>query len=90
VSFGRRLAIGVIRGYQRYISPMLGSHCRFLPSCSEYAVMAIDEWGVVRGGALAAWRILRCHPFTAGGLDLPPRRIASKPVHGPASGRYSG
>ncbi|MDQ7006703.1 MAG: membrane protein insertion efficiency factor YidD [Acidobacteriota bacterium] len=86
----RRLATGVIRAYQRFVSPLLGSHCRFLPSCSEYAVMAIDEWGVLKGGALAAWRIARCHPLTAGGLDLPPRRMTSKAANRPASGRYSG
>ena len=69
-----RAARGLIHGYQRYISPMLGSHCRYLPSCSEYADIAISEWGVLRGGALAAWRILRCNPFCKGGLDLPPRK----------------
>jgi hypothetical protein len=63
-----------IRLYQRWISPMLGAHCRFLPSCSEYAIMAIEEWGVLRGLVLAAWRVLRCHPLCKGGLDLPPRR----------------
>jgi hypothetical protein len=70
----RTVVIGCIRGYQRFVSPMLGSHCRFLPSCSEYAAMAVEEWGVIRGLGLAAWRILRCHPFSAGGLDLPPQR----------------
>lgn len=68
-----RSLIALVRIYQRWVSPLLGKHCRFLPSCSEYAVMAIEEWGAVRGSLLAAWRILRCHPFTAGGLDLPPR-----------------
>ena len=64
----------LIRGYQRFISPMLGAHCRYLPSCSEYAVIAIMEWGALRGSLLAAWRILRCNPFVKGGLDLPPSR----------------
>jgi hypothetical protein len=70
----RTAVIGVIRSYQRFVSPLLGAHCRFLPSCSEYTVMAVEEWGVVRGLGLGAWRILRCHPFSAGGLDLPPQR----------------
>jgi hypothetical protein len=69
-----RLAIAAIGVYQRALSPLLGSHCRFVPSCSEYAVLAIGEWGAVRGITLAAWRILRCHPFTSGGFDLPPHR----------------
>ena len=69
-----RSLIAIVRIYQRWVSPLLGRHCRFLPSCSEYAVMAIEDWGAFRGSLLAAWRILRCHPFTAGGLDLPPRR----------------
>ena len=78
----RRLLIGLIRAYQRLVSPLLGQHCRYLPSCSEYAVMAIEEWGVLRGTALAAWRILRCHPWSAGGLDHPPRRKQDPLIHG--------
>lgn len=69
-----RAAIGAIRLYQKFLSPCLGNHCRFLPSCSEYAAMAIEEWGVIRGSGLALWRILRCQPLCSGGLDLPPRR----------------
>lgn len=74
MSLFRAAVIVPIRGYQRWISPMLGQHCRFLPSCSEYAVMAVEEWGVLRGLGLAAWRVLRCQPLCRGGLDLPPRR----------------
>ena len=70
----RRVFIAAIRLYQRSLSPLLGNHCRFMPSCSEYAAMAIEEWGAWRGSLLAAWRILRCNPFCRGGLDLPPRR----------------
>jgi uncharacterized protein len=66
--------MGAIRVYRVAVSPLLGNNCRFLPSCSEYALMAIHEWGAVRGSWLAARRILRCHPFHPGGLDLPPQR----------------
>lgn len=72
----RRLLIAAIRAYQRWLSPLLGGQCRFLPSCSEYAALAIEEWGPIRGSLLAGWRLLRCQPFSAGGLDLPPDRIA--------------
>lgn len=70
---GRKAALAAIRGYQRGISPLLPSSCRFLPSCSEYTRMAIEDWGVARGSWLGLKRILRCHPFHPGGLDLPPR-----------------
>ena len=78
----KHLLVGLVRGYQRLVSPMLGQNCRFLPSCSEYTVMAIEEWGAVRGSLLALWRILRCHPFSSGGLDLPPRRGEDRLIHG--------
>lgn len=75
----RRAAVQVlvraVRAYQRYLSPLLGPHCRYAPSCSQYAVEALERHGAARGLALAAWRILRCHPFAQGGYDpVPPRR----------------
>jgi len=70
------LAIGVLRGYQRLLSPLLAvlfrSGCRFYPSCSEYAVQAVSRFGVLRGAYLALGRILRCHPFHPGGHDPVP------------------
>ncbi len=51
------------------ISPMLSPACRYVPSCSEYAMDAVDRYGVLRGGRMAIWRVLRCHPFSKGGLD---------------------
>ena len=66
--------LALVRAYQRVVSPALGARCRFLPSCSEYAAMAIEEWGAARGGWLAARRVARCHPLHPGGLDLPPAR----------------
>ena len=68
----KRLVLMLIRAYQLLLSPLLGPSCRFEPSCSRYAVAAIDGHGVVRGGWLAVKRILRCHPFHSGGFDPPP------------------
>jgi putative membrane protein insertion efficiency factor len=65
----RRIALALIRGYQRYLSPLKRPTCRFLPTCSEYAYEAIAHYGVVRGGLKALWRLLRCQPFCAGGYD---------------------
>jgi len=71
----RGAIIGALRFYKRFISPALPPACRFMPTCSEYAGMAIELHGIVRGGALALRRLLRCHPFTAGGFDpVPPVR----------------
>jgi uncharacterized protein len=61
-----------IRGYQILVSPYIGPRCRFWPSCSEYASQAIERHGLVRGGKLAISRVLRCHPFSPGGVDPVP------------------
>ncbi len=66
--------IFLIRLYQKYISPHLGSSCRFTPTCSSYAVKALEEWGPLVGLALALWRVLRCNPFSKGGYDPVPLR----------------
>jgi hypothetical protein len=65
----RTLTIGVLRGYQRWISPSLPSACRFHPTCSEYMLQAVEKHGVARGVGMGLLRLLRCHPFHAGGLD---------------------
>ena len=65
-------AVGAIRVYRLVVSPLLGSHCRFHPSCSAYAEEAIRLHGLARGLKLAALRILRCHPFHSGGVDPVP------------------
>ena len=62
----------LIRGYQRFISPALPPSCRFYPSCSTYALQAISKYGLLRGSWLAAWRLMRCHPFHPGGVDPVP------------------
>jgi putative membrane protein insertion efficiency factor len=79
VSVVRRLLVLPIRVYQRFLSPLKPPSCRFEPSCSEYGARAILVHGPLKGIALGTWRILRCHPFAAGGLD---------PV--PAPGRWRG
>ncbi len=66
------LAISVIKLYQRLISPLLPSTCRFVPSCSQYGLEAIAHFGAVKGGWLAVRRILRCHPLNPGGYDPVP------------------
>ncbi|MDI9498546.1 MAG: membrane protein insertion efficiency factor YidD [Bacillota bacterium] len=77
----RRLLIRLIRAYQRQLSPLLGPSCRFVPTCSEYAIEAIEAYGVLCGLALAIWRILRCNPFSKGGYD-PPGRLGARCRHG--------
>ena len=66
---GRRLAIAPIRVYQRVISPAFPRRCKYHPTCSAYAVQAIQRYGILRGAVLAAWRLLRCNPFSHGGFD---------------------
>jgi putative membrane protein insertion efficiency factor len=65
----RGLFLAPIRLYQRLISPGLPARCRYHPTCSAYAVEAVREYGVLRGAILAAWRLLRCNPWSAGGID---------------------
>ena len=65
----RAVLIAPIRAYQRVISPMFPRRCKYHPTCSQYAVDAIREWGVVRGVVLAGWRLLRCNPWSHGGVD---------------------
>jgi len=65
----RRVAIAPIRVYQRLISPALPRRCKYEPTCSLYAVQAIRRFGILRGLVLAAWRLLRCNPFSHGGFD---------------------
>lgn len=67
-----RILIALIRWYQRSVSPLAGARCKYLPTCSQYAVEAIARHGAIKGGALAIWRILRCNPFSRGGYDPVP------------------
>ena len=71
-STSQKIAITFIRAYQKAISPLLGSNCRFQPTCSFYAIEAINRFGVLKGCWLASKRILKCHPLNAGGSDPVP------------------
>jgi putative membrane protein insertion efficiency factor len=74
LSTAQRSALALLRGYQLVFSPLFAGSCRFIPSCSEYAVEAVTRFGVVRGSFLAARRLARCQPFCAHGLDPVPDR----------------
>ena len=65
-------ALWLIRGYKRYLSPALPPSCRFYPTCAAYGYEAIARYGILRGGGLTVWRVLRCNPFTRGGIDPVP------------------
>ena len=72
----KKLLISMIRGYQIYISPMKRTKCPYIPTCSEYGKQAIESHGALVGSMMAAWRVLRCNPFSSGGYD--PVRIRPK------------
>ena len=76
-----RLLIGALRLYKRFISPLLGQRCRFVPTCSEYAMQSIARFGAVRGSWLAARRVARCHPFHPGGHDPVPGDDTNPHIH---------
>ncbi|MBP3806651.1 MAG: membrane protein insertion efficiency factor YidD [Oribacterium sp.] len=67
-----KVMIFLIRCYQKGISPYIGAHCKYTPTCSQYAVEAIQKYGCIYGSCLAIWRILRCNPWSKGGYDPVP------------------
>ncbi len=69
----KKILIAGIRFYQKYISPMKRTKCPYIPSCSNYALEALERHGAVKGSLLAVWRILRCNPFSKGGFDPVPK-----------------
>jgi len=71
----KRLLVGMIRFYKKYISSGLPPSCKYHPTCSQYAIDALERFGAVRGTILAAWRILRCNPFSRGGFDPIPEHF---------------
>jgi putative membrane protein insertion efficiency factor len=78
----KKLLVSLLKGYKKHISPLMPPACRFMPTCSEYAMEAITRYGALRGGWLAAKRVLRCNPLFPGGYDpvpaLPSRRGGRK------------
>jgi uncharacterized protein len=78
----KRAVLAPVYAYQRWISPSRGRRCRYEPTCSAYAVEAVGRFGAARGLLLAAWRLLRCNPFSHGGFDPVPKRftLRAKPV----------
>ena len=84
------ILIALLRGYKRVLSPLFLPSCRYTPTCSEYALEAVDRHGAVRGSVLAIWRLLRCHPFAYGGYDPVPIDKTSDtcgaPLHRTAEG----
>jgi putative membrane protein insertion efficiency factor len=68
----KKIMIWSIHKYQKYLSPVKTTRCPYYPTCSNYALQAIEKYGAVRGGILAGWRILRCNPFSHGGYDPVP------------------
>ena len=80
----RSLVLAPIRVYQRLISPLLPRRCKYEPTCSRYAVDAIEEFGALRGVVLAVWRVLRCNPWSHGGYDpVSAQRVFSRPAARP-------
>lgn len=81
-----RVLVLLLTGYRRFISPLLGPRCRFYPSCSAYALEAVQVHGALRGTWLAARRLSRCHPFHAGGVDPVPPRTPGRTAEAGAAG----
>lgn len=77
----RHVLVFLIRIYQRLLSPLLGPHCRFYPSCSQYALEAVRQHGAVRGVWLATCRLARCHPLNSGGYDPVPQASHCSHIH---------
>ncbi|MGV8906802.1 MAG: membrane protein insertion efficiency factor YidD [Acetobacterium sp.] len=65
----KKILIIIIRGYQKFLSPLLGNNCRFSPTCSEYFILAVEKYGFFKGIYLGGKRIIKCHPFNPGGYD---------------------
>ena len=81
----KNLALRLLRAYKRLISPLLPAACKYVPTCSEYAVEAVERFGVVRGGAMTLWRVLRCNPLAKGGVDPVEQFPAAKAAHSDAN-----
>jgi uncharacterized protein len=82
----KMILIGLVKGYRLFISPLLLPTCRFQPTCSHYAIEAIDRFGAVRGTGLALRRILRCHPLNPGGYDPVPDACSGRTAQSDSEG----
>lgn len=82
----KSLLLLLLRGYKLGISPFLGQNCRFYPSCSDYAAEAVREYGALKGGALAAKRLCKCHPWHPGGVDPVPKKFRETSASAPICG----
>lgn len=74
----KKMIIGVVKGYQRFISPLFPPSCRYYPTCSGYMIQAVNVHGAFKGTLMGVFRILRCHPFVKGGLDYVPQKFTLK------------
>jgi putative membrane protein insertion efficiency factor len=78
----KQLLLTLVRGYQRFISPLTPPRCRFYPTCSQYAVEALEQHGALKGSWLSLKRVLKCHPLHPGGIDLVPESKAKENARG--------
>jgi len=77
----REVVVAPVRLYQRLLAPVLRPRCRYAPSCSDYAIQAVRDYGILRGVLLAVWRLLRCNPLSQGGLDpVSAQRLFGRPA----------
>lgn len=67
----KKIVIIFLKLYQKFISPLYPASCRYYPSCSNYAILSVEKYGVIKGLLKAIWRVLRCNPFSKGGVDYP-------------------
>ena len=81
IQLPRLIVLTLLRCYKWMLSPLLPPSCRYVPTCSEYAIEAVERYGAFHGGIKAAWRVLRCHPFVKGGYDPVVHRCSAAPAH---------
>jgi uncharacterized protein len=85
MSLATRIVLAFVRLYQRVISPVLPRRCKYHPTCSAYAMQAVERYGILRGLVLAGWRLLRCNPFSHGGYDPVSAQTLFRERRSPAS-----
>mgnify|MGYP000809596539 FL=1 len=79
----KRILLAIIRFYRTSVSPLTASHCKYIPTCSQYGIEAIERFGAIKGTGLAVWRILRCNPWGGHGYDPVPEKKLKKPKKKP-------